>query len=316
LEGLDVKQHQSIDLPASIRLKGKKLTKSKREETVALWWVRFSAFLMILAAVSITLFLCVKGLQAFVIDHVSITQFLFGSKWSPANTPANYGALVFIFGSFAVTFLAAPTAAPIGIGSALFMTEISKRYGRKFIQPVLEILVGIPSVVYGFIGLVVLVPFFRTHVGGIGFGLFAGAVVVGVMILPTVTSISADALQTVPESMRDAAAALGATRWQTIWKVVIPAALPSLLTAIILGMARAFGEALAVQMVIGNTPQFPKSLTDPTGTLTTQITLSMGETPAGSVFNHVLWSMGLILLVMSYVFIILIRFLSARRKFK
>ena len=309
-------QKQLVELPASQRLKSKKLMKSKRQETAALWWVRFSAIIMILAAISITLFLCIKGLQSFVLDHVSISQFLFGTKWSPSTHPANYGALVFIFGSFAVTFLAALIAAPIGIGSALFMTEISKRYGRRFIQPVLEILVGIPSVVYGFIGLVVLIPFFRNHIGGVGFGLLAGSVVVGIMILPTVTSISADALQTVPESMRDAASALGATRWQTIWKVVIPAALPSLLTAIILGMARAFGEALAVQMVIGNTPQFPKSLTDPTGTLTTQITLSMGETPAGSVFNHVLWSMGLILLVMSYIFIILIRFLSARRKFK
>lgn len=309
-------QKQIVELPASQRLKSKKLTKSKRQEIAALWWVRFSAFLMIVAAVSITLFLCIKGLQSFVIDHVSLTQFLFGTKWSPTSSPANYGALVFIFGSFAVTFLAALIAAPIGIGSALFMTELSKRFGRKFIQPVLEILVGIPSVVYGFIGLVVLVPFFRNHIGGVGFGLLAGAIVVGVMILPTVTSISADALQTVPESMRDAAAALGATRWQTIWKVVIPAALPSLLTAIILGAARAFGEALAIQMVIGNSPLFPKSLTDPTSTLTTQITQAMGETPAGSVFNHVLWSMGLILLVMSYIFIILIRFLSARRKFK
>lgn len=205
-------QKQIVELPASQRLKSKKLTKSKRQEIAALWWVRFSAFLMIVAAVSITLFLCIKGLQSFVIDHVSLTQFLFGTKWSPTSSPANYGALVFIFGSFAVTFLAALIAAPIGIGSALFMTELSKRFGRKFIQPVLEILVGIPSVVYGFIGLVVLVPFFRNHIGGVGFGLLAGAIVVGVMILPTVTSISADALQTVPESMRDAAAALGATR--------------------------------------------------------------------------------------------------------
>ncbi|WEG14923.1 phosphate ABC transporter permease subunit PstC [Pullulanibacillus sp. KACC 23026] len=270
---------------------------------------------MILAAVAITLFLVVKGMQAFVKDGVPITEF-FSKNWAPTIAPPTFGTLIFIFGSFSVTFLAALIAAPIGIGSALFMTEISKKYGRKILQPVLEILVGIPSVVYGFIGLVVLVPFFRIHLHvPTGFGLLPAAIVVAVMILPTVTSISADALQAVPESMRDAAAALGATRWQTIWRVIIPAALPSLLTAIIFGMARAFGEALAIQMVVGNSAHFPKNLLDPTGTLTTQITLSMGETPSGSVFNHVLWSMGLVLLVMSYIFIILIRVLSARRKY-
>lgn len=311
-----MKEIQSLAVPASERLKGKKRTKSKTQEIAALWWIRFAAFLMILAAFAITLFLLLKGLQTFVLDKVSLTQFLFGTKWSPSNKPYEYGAFIFIFGSFSVTFLSALIAGPIGIGSALFMTEVSKRYGRKFIQPVLEILVGIPSVVYGFIGLVVVVPFLRVHFGGVGFGLLAAALVVSVMILPTVTSISADALQSVPEQMRDAAAALGATRWQTIWKVIIPAALPSLLTAIILGMARAFGEALAIEMVIGNSPIFPKSLMAPTGTLTTQITLSMGETASASTFNHVLWSMGLVLLVMSYVFIIVIRVLSSRRKLK
>jgi phosphate transport system permease protein len=134
------------------------------------------------------------------------------------------------------------------------------------------------------------------------------------MILPTVTTIATDAMSSLPKSLRDGSYALGATRWQTIRKVLIPAALPSLLTAIVLGMARAFGEALAVQMVIGNTRNLPETLLDPSATLTTIITLNMGHTTYGSIENNTLWSMGLILLIMSFAFILVIRYLSARRK--
>ncbi|MCY9150123.1 PstC family ABC transporter permease, partial [Bacillus haynesii] len=144
--------------------------------------------------------------------------------------------------------------------------------------------------------------------------LLAGTIVLAVMILPTVTSISTDALMSLPKNLREGSYALGATRWQTIRKVLIPAALPSLLTAVVLGMARAFGEALAVQMVIGNSRNLFESLLDPAGTLTTIITLNMGHTTYGSVENNTLWSMGLVLLIMSFLFILLIRYLSSRRK--
>ncbi|WP_132746257.1 phosphate ABC transporter permease subunit PstC [Scopulibacillus darangshiensis] len=274
-----------------------------------------SAFFIIAATMAITLFLTLQGLRAFTVDGINIIDFITGTEWQP-NRDGNpsYGALPFIFGSFAVTVLAALVAAPIGIASALFMTEIARKWGQKALQPVIEILVGIPSVVYGLIGLSVIVPFIRSQTGGLGFGLLAGAIVVGIMILPTVTSIAADAIKSVPDDLRHASYALGATKWQTIYKVIIPAALPSLLTAVVLGMARAFGEALAVQMVIGNARGIPDSLVDPAATLTTIITLSMGHTTSGSVLNDVLWSLGLILLVMSYVFILIIRYLSKRRK--
>lgn len=225
-----------------------------------------------------------------------------------------YGALPFIFGSFAVTILSALIAAPLGIGAAIFMTDIAPSWGRKIMQPIVELLVGIPSVVYGFIGLTVLVPFIRNHTSGIGFSLLAGMIVLSVMILPTITTIATDAMSSLPKSLRDGSYALGATRWQTIRKVLIPAALPTLLTAVVLGMARAFGEALAVQMVIGNTRDLPQSIVDASATLTTIITLNMGHTTYGSVENNTLWSMGLILLIMSFVFILLIRYLSSRRK--
>lgn len=275
------------------------------------------AIIMISATISITIFLGTKGLQSFTKNGISIIEFLTSTKWNPTDkaNPA-YGVLPFIFGSFAVTFLSALVAAPLGIGGAIFMTEIAPSWGRKLLQPVVELLVGIPSVVYGFIGLSVLVPIIRDHVGGLGFSLLAGTIVLSIMILPTITTIATDAMSSLPNHLREGSYALGATRWQTIRKVLIPAAMPSLLTAIILGMARAFGEALAVQMVIGNVRDLPSSILDASATLTTIITLNMGHTTYGSVENNTLWSMGLILLIMSFAFILLIRYLSSRRKLR
>ena len=275
------------------------------------------AIIMISTTIAITIFLGTKGLQSFINNGVSLIEFLTSKLWDPTNQAKPlYGALPFIFGSFAVTFLAAIIAAPLGIGGAIFMTEIAPSWGRKILQPVIELLVGIPSVVYGFIGLTVLVPFVRTHFGGLGFSLLSGMIVLSIMILPTVTTIATDAMSSLPKNLREGSYALGATRWQTIRKVLIPAALPNLLTAIVLGMARAFGEALAVQMVIGNVKSMPHSILDASATLTTIITLNMGNTTFGSPENNILWSLGLILLVMSFAFILLIRYLSARRKLK
>lgn len=295
---------------ASTRLiKGsKKQGRTKYGELRGKLFIFSSAVFIMLSTVAITLFLTIQGTQSFVFDRMNLFTFLTGTQWYPDH--GSYGAFPFILGSFAVTFLAAVFAAPIGIGSAVFMTEIAKKWGQKLLQPVIEILVGIPSVVYGYIGLTIVVPLLRTIFGGTGLGLLSGAIVVGIMILPTVASISADAIRAIPMDLREASYALGSTRWQTIYKVVAPAALPSLLTAVVLGMARAFGEALAIQMVIGNSRSLPDSLVDPAATLTTIITLSMGETTYGSALNNALWSLGLILLAMSYVFILLIRLLS------
>ncbi|MFY4776364.1 phosphate ABC transporter permease subunit PstC [Metabacillus sp. RGM 3146] len=275
--------------------------------------VTAAALIMIAATVAITIFLGVKGLQSFFINGVSPIEFLTSRNWSLGDK--SYGVLPFIFGSFAVTVLSALIAGPLGIGAAIFMTEIAPSWGKKILQPVVELLVGIPSVVYGFIGLTVLVPFIRKNFENTqGFSLLAGMIVLSIMILPTITSIAADAMASLPKSLKEGSFALGATRWQTIRKVLIPAATPTLLTAIVLGMARAFGEALAVQMVIGNVTSIPKLLTDPSATLTTIITQNMGNTTTGSVDNNVIWSMGLVLLIMSFIFILFIRYLSSRRK--
>ena len=212
-----------------------------------------------------------------------------------------------IVGSFVVTFLAAILATPFAIAAAIFMTEISKKTGRKILQPVIELLVGIPSVVYGFIGLTVVVPMVKAVFGGTGFGILAGTFVLFVMILPTVTSMTVDALNSIPSDYRSASLALGATRWQTIYKVVLRAAMPGILTAVVFGMARAFGEALAVQMVIGNAIIMPNSLVTPAATLTSVLTMGMGNSVMGTLSNNALWSLGLLLLLMSLLFNVVIR---------
>ena len=218
-------------------------------------------------------------------------------------------------GSFAVTLLSTLFALPIAIGSAIFVVEIAPRLGRRVFQPLIELLVGIPSVVYGLIGLTVVVTWTRDMAAAAGqtitgFGIFSSAIVLAVMILPTITSLSIDALAAVPNQYREGSYALGCTRWQTVWNVVLRSAAPSLMTAVILGMTRAFGEALAVQMVIGNAIQMPTSLFTPASTLTSVLTMGMGNEAMGTVYNDVLWSLALLLLFMSLVFILVIHLIG------
>jgi phosphate transport system permease protein len=193
------------------------------------------------------------------------------------------------------------------------MAEISTGWGRKIMQPVIELFVGIPSVVYGWIGISVLVPFIRKDIGGMGFSLLAGAIVLAVMIFPTIASVSTDSLSANPADIREGSLALGVTHWQTILMVMVPAAMPGILTAIILALARAFGEALAVQMVIGNAIRMPTSLLGPMHTMTSIITLEMSNTVMGTVSNDVLWTIAFILLIISFMFIMLIRTINGGR---
>lgn len=266
---------------------------------------------IVIVVLSIFWFVASKGLATFFTNHVNLWDFLTGTKWAPGQTDAAghpyTGAAPMIVGSFLVTFISALIATPFAIGTAIFMVEISPKRGSKVLQPVIELLVGIPSVVYGFIGLTVIVPVMRTIFGGSGFGILAGALVLFVMILPTVTSMTVDTLRAVPRHYRESALALGATRWQMIYKVILRSATPGILTAIVFGMARAFGEALAVQMVVGNAALMPQSLTTPAATLTSVLTQGIGNTVMGSLDNNVLWSLALILLLMSLVFNLVIR---------
>ena len=288
----------------------------RRGRMVTLLCVAF----MVFVAASILYFVTSKGLSTFVINKASITDFLFGKDWDTGKLDKEgkpvVGALPMIAGSFAVTLFSALICAPFAIGGAVFMTENSPKFGKRILQPVIELLVGIPSVVYGFTGLSLVVPFLRDHFSGSGFGIAAATIVLTVMILPTMMSLSVDAILAVPASLREASLALGATRWQTIYKVVLRTARPGILTAMIFGMARAFGEALAVQMVIGNSAVIPKSLMEPASTLTSILTMGMGNTVMGQVENNALWTLALILLLMSLIFILIVRILGRRRTFE
>ncbi|SMD04497.1 phosphate ABC transporter permease subunit PstC [Sporomusa malonica] len=269
-----------------------------------------SAFLMTVIILSIIVFVGQQGLMTF--KEVSPMEFFFSSKWDP--TEDKFGAFSFITGSVYVTILAVLFGAPLGLAGAIFMAKIAPEWLREIMRPATDLYVAIPSVVYGYVGLTVLVPFIREffHVNT-GFGLFAASLILSIMILPTIISISEDAIRAVPKTLEEASLALGATRWQTIAKVLLPSALPGILTAIILAMARAIGETMAVQMVIGNTPQMAKSLFTPTSTLPSEIVVEMGNTPFGSAWGNSLFLMALVLLILSLVMILIIRQIAARR---
>ena len=287
-----------------------------KSELCGKWVVTFFGFFLIALTLCLILFISFQGLQTFFVNHVSPLKFLFSTDWRPDSEKVIgapfIGALIFIVGSISVSLIALLISTPFSIATAIFMTEISPRLGKKFLQPAIEMFVGIPSVVYGWVGLSLLVPFIRNIFGGLGFSLLAGGLVLSIMIFPTIVSVSADALRTIPNDFREASYALGATRWQTIRRVLVPAALPGILTGIVLGLARAFGEALAVQMVIGNTIRIPGSLLESTTNLTSIITMDMGNTVSGTLWNNALWSMALLLLAISFIFIILIRKIGAK----
>ena len=275
--------------------------------------------LVALLVVTLVAMVAQRGIATFAVDGIDLGAFLTGTTWNPHQDDMNgmptVGALPMISGSFAVTLLSTLFALPIAIGSAIFVVEIAPRFGRRVFQPLIELLVGIPSVVYGLIGLTVVVAWTRDMAAAAGqtitgFGIFSSAIVLAVMILPTITSLSIDALAAVPNQYREGSYALGCTRWQTVWNVVLRSAAPSLMTAVILGMTRAFGEALAVQMVIGNAIQMPTSLLTPASTLTSVLTMGMGNEAMGTVYNDVLWSLALLLLLMSLVFILIIHLIG------
>ena len=266
----------------------------------------FCAAWVAITILAVVLFVGKQGLATF--GEVSPGGFFFSPRWAP--TEGEFGALTFIVGSAATTIMAIVLAWPLGLATAVFMVKLAPRAGREVVRQAIDLLVGIPSVVYGSVGLTVLVPWLRTHFGGAGFGLLAAALVLAVMILPTIVGLSVSALQALPGTLDEAALALGATRWQSIWRVLLPAARPGLMTAVVLATARAAGEATAVQMVIGNTPLLPRTFVNPTATLTSEIIVEMTTTPFGSTWNNALFLMSFLLLAMSLVTILVLRWLG------
>lgn len=287
-----------------------------RKEYLGRGLVTACGLFLIILTLSIAAFLVVRGSGSFLIYDHSLMQFLFSSEWGPQDDftgGGKIGSAVYIFGSISTCLLALAIATPLALASAVFISELSPRFGTRFFQPAIELFVGIPSVVYGWVGLTVLVPAIaKAFDRPFGFSVLAAGIVLAVMIFPTITTISADALRAVPDGYRQAAWGLGSTRWQVIWKVVLPAARSGIYTGIILGLARAFGEALAVAMVIGKTRAFPDSILSPTINLTAAIASDMGGAAEGGEYNMALWSMALLLFIVAMAFIVLVHWISAR----
>ena len=232
--------------------------------------VFFSALAAILLVFLIGLFVIQQGFPA--LREIGISEFLFGTVWRPGND--QFGILPMIIGSIYVTLGALLFSAPLGIACAIFLAEVAPLRIRGTVRSAVELLVGIPSVVYGLVGMVVIVPLIR-EIGGNGYSVLAAVIVLTVMVLPTVVSISEDSLRRVPSGYKEGALALGATRWQTIWHVTLPAARSGIIASLILGMGRAIGETMAMIMVIGNSILMPGSPLDPARTLTGNIAVEI-----------------------------------------
>ncbi len=248
----------------------------------------------------IFVFLLREGVPTFL--EVRLAN-LFGTRWYP--TFDLFGTLPLIMGSLLVTVTAIAIALPLGVATAVFVREVAPDWARELLKPMIEVLAGIPSVVLGFFGMTIVAPFVRETLGApTGLTAFTGALILAYMSLPTIISVAEDALDAVPKSYRDGARAMGATEWQTIWRVVVPAGRSGIVTAVMLGFGRAIGETMAVMLVTGNAARMPltlDSLFRPTRTMTATVAAEMGEVAQGSVHYHVLFGIGLILFVLTFI---------------
>lgn len=265
------------------------------------------AFSTISALLLIALFIINEGLP--FIFRYGLNDFLFSSEWEPGS--GKFGIFPMVAASLWVTLGAMIIGAPLGVAGAVFLSEFVPKSVMRVIKPTIELLAAIPSVVYGFIGVMVLAPLIRTYLGGPGLSLLAASIILGIMILPTVISISIDSIQAVPQSFREGSLALGATTWQTIHMVIIRAAKSGILASIILGMGRAIGETMAVIMVAGNAVKIPNSALDSVRSLTANIALEMSY--ATGLHRQALFATGVVLFV---VIIILnsIAFVALRKR--
>jgi phosphate transport system permease protein len=262
--------------------------------------IKLSGFAVILFVVSIFLFLLKDSLSLFGVH--SISDFFFGKSWLPISEPPKFGVIPLLLGSLYVTAGAIVICVPLGVGSAMFIAEVAPSYLKHILKSLVEILAAIPSVVLGFIGIVWLGPFLRNELGlNTGMCGLTGSLLLAFMALPTVISISEDALIGVPKSFKEAAFGLGATRWQALWRIVLPSASSGIIAAVMLGIGRVIGETMVVMMVTGNSPVIPTSLLQPLRTLTATIAGEMGETVAGSEHYFALFAVGLILFVITFI---------------
>ena len=261
--------------------------------------IRLSGLLVIAFVFLIFLFLLKDSLSLFGVH--SLGSFLFGRNWLPISEPPKFGIMPLFLGSLYVTVAAIIISVPLGVGSAMFIAEVAPKSLKHVLKSLVEILASIPSVVLGFIGIIWLGPFLRNtfHLSTGMCGL-TGSLLLAFMALPTIISISEDALVSVPKSYREAAIGLGATRWQTLWRIILPAASSGIIAAVMLGIGRVIGETMVVMMVTGNAPVIPTSILQPLRTLTATIAGEMGETVRGSEHYFALFAVGLVLFIITF----------------
>ncbi|MFA5336097.1 MAG: phosphate ABC transporter permease subunit PstC [Candidatus Omnitrophota bacterium] len=279
------------------------------------WIFTALAFSSLIFLVGIIIVLFKEGFPIF--KAVKAGDFLFGRAWYPTYEPPEFGIFPLVLASFWVTLGALFVCVPLGVGSALYLHEMTSFRQRSVLKPMVEILASIPSVVYGFFGMMIVAPVLQDllHIPT-GLCAFSASLVLGIMAAPTVCSIAEDALSYVPKSFREASFAVGANRWQTLTKVVIPAAGSGISTAIILGMSRAVGETMTVLMVAGGAAVIPKSIFDPVRPMTSAIAAEMGEAPMGSMHYHSLFAIALILFLITFAFNIAAELISRRFRIK
>ncbi|MGB9589964.1 MAG: phosphate ABC transporter permease subunit PstC [Candidatus Hydrothermia bacterium] len=261
----------------------------------------FAAGVSILVVAGIVLLL---GKNTFIaLKTVPVTQLLFGTNWNPAGyTGASYGTLPLLLSSIMVTTGAMAIAVPWGLLVAVYLSEVATNRQRSWLKPIVELLAAVPSVIYGFLGLVITGPLVARLTGhSSGLNALNASIILAIMILPTIISISDDALKAVPKTYREAARALGATRWQTIWGVVVKAARPGIVASVMLGFGRAVGETMAVLMAAGNAPAMPRSFLDPVRPLTSTIAIELGEVAWNTEHYYVLFALGFYLFLITMV---------------
>lgn len=263
-----------------------------------------------LAVVTVLLIFAFTMMQAApVFTDIGLTNF-FSFTWAP--TEGHYGIMSLAAGTALVTVGALVIGVPLGVGTAVYLTEIASARVRALISPAVDLLAGIPSIIYGFFGMVIIRPFVADLTGGLGFGALTAWFVLAIMIVPTITTLTIDALNSIPMGIREASFAMGATKWQTIYKVVLPAAKFGIVDAVVLGMGRAIGETMAVLMVVGNAPVIPESISSPVSTLTSQIALDMSY--SSGLHRTALFGMGVVLFIVSASLVGFVRLLSKMRK--
>lgn len=255
------------------------------------------------------------GIKSLKVDKISLKKFLSGTEWFPTAHPAAImGTLPLLIGTLLVSFFAILFALPLGIAASIYLAEIADDRIRKILKPIIELLAGIPSVVYGFFGLVIIVPFLQSAFNlAVGETALAGAILLAIMALPTIITVSEDAIRTCPRSMKEASLALGASHWQTIKKVILPHSASGITAASILGVGRAIGETMAVLMVTGNAAIIPTSLIQPVRTIPATIAAELGEAPFGGLHFQSLFALACILFIITMLTNIIAERISVKR---